>query len=128
MVTHVLDTPGDGHVACAECYFTRCRGDGAHPSGTHAVYRETGSGLRQTRENDGSPPKGQSLVFFLTKDPPSVFLNHFRLHERVAPKKLANNLHHHVVGSGIPENALFSGLAKSGPYCVNQNDFSCFHI
>ena len=98
-------------------------GDRGQRTGAHAVDGEAGHGLRQAGEQRDVASEGQTLVADLGGRGHDDVVDALGRQRRITAQQLADDLHRHVVGARLPEDALLARAAERRAHAVDEEDF-----
>ena len=116
---HMLHPTCYSYIKSTQSYFRGGSSDSCHAAGAHAIYGGTGAFFRKPGKYGRGSAESKALITFLGCGPPYILLYHVGLNLRISAEKLANDLHHHVIGAGMPKKSFFSSPAVS---CANAID------
>src|SRR6185312_8898694 len=124
MASHVLDSTRQDHVRGAHGDLAGAGCDRRQRTGAHAVDREAGNGSRQAREQGHVTSERQTLVSDLRGRGEDDVVDLFQRQGFVAAEQLADALDRHVVGAGLPEDALRTGSTEGAANTVDEVDLA----
>src|SRR5207247_7111634 len=86
------------------------------------------NGLRDAGQQCDIAPERQPLVADLRGGRVDDVADALRRDLRIPPQQLAHDLHRHVVGARLPEDALWARTPESRPHAVDEHELPTLHL